>query len=145
MSILFSKVWPDALDWGAMLFFFALALGVPVLGYLIMVVDVRAYLRALRGVLVRAVFHFPEIPGWARYETPGCLKALGLTLPCTEDDVKQAYRKRAESLHPDRGGDRQMFLKLQRQFEESMRFLDAHELASPRDASQDVENQSEAS
>ena len=88
-----------------------------------MVIDIRAYLRALRGVMVRVVHEFPHLPQWARYHTPGCLTALGLRLPCTEEDVKQAYRRLAEQYHPDRGGDRRKFLRLREQFERSLVFL----------------------
>ncbi len=91
--------------------------------YALMVIDIRAYLRALRGALVRVTNHFPHLPTWARYETPGCLKSLGLRLPCTEEDVRRRYRELAEKLHPDRGGHRREFLRLQRQFELAMEFL----------------------
>jgi curved DNA-binding protein CbpA len=37
--------------------------------------------------------------------------ALGLTLPCTTDDVLAAYRRKVKLLHPDRGGDRREFLR----------------------------------
>ncbi len=76
---------------------------------------------------MRVAFHFPALPAWARHETPGCLKALGLSLPCTERQVKNAYLQLAEQLHPDRGGDRREFLRLQRQFEQSLQFLRQHE------------------
>ena len=122
-----ARFWPDAIDWSAILVYFGLLVVVPSVGYWLMVADVRAYWRALRGVLVRVANHFPELPSWARYETPGCLKSLGLTLPCTESDVKEAYRQLAQQLHPDRGGDRQKFLHLQRQLEEALTFLRAHE------------------
>ena len=103
--------------------FLALAVAVPALGYWLMVIDIHAYLRALRGALIRVKDHLPGLPAWARQETPGCLRSLGLDWPCTENDVKQAYRAMAETLHPDRGGDRRRFLLLQEQFEEAMRFL----------------------
>ena len=121
--MLFARQWPDAIDFTAMLGFFVLLVAVPVLGYVFMVIDIRAYLRALRGVLVRVVYHFPELPAWARYHTPGCLTSLGLSLPCTEEDVKLAYRRLAEQHHPDRGGDRHEFLRLREHCERSLQFL----------------------
>ena len=48
---------------------------------------------------------------------------MGLAMPCTEEEVKQAYRRLAEELHPDRGGDTQRFLRLQQHFEQSIHFL----------------------
>ena len=37
--------------------------------------------------------------------------------------MKQAYRRHAEMLHPDRGGDRKRFTRLQGQFEKSLRYV----------------------
>jgi len=55
----------------------------------------------------------------AAVETPACLKVLGLLPPVTAEDVKQAYMARARILHPDRGGDPQEFIRLQKAFEEA--------------------------
>lgn len=115
--------WPDQIDQAAIGVFLLATVLVPLIGYWLMMVDIRAYLRALRGALVCVVHHFPHLPEWTRRETPRCLKALGLGLPCTEEDVKQAYRRRAEQLHPDRGGDRRRFHILQEQLEGSLQFL----------------------
>ncbi len=123
LALLAHANWPDTIDFWAMAVFFGLVVVAPILGYWFMVADIRAYLRALRGALVLVADYFPEMPDWVRRETPGCLRALGLQLPCHEDDVKRAYRQLAEELHPDRGGDRKRFLLLQRQFEESIRFV----------------------
>ena len=127
IALFATRPWPDVFDTTLIWFYFGLLLLLLLFGYAMMVLDIRAYLRALRGALVRVVYHFPRIPTWARYETPGCLKTLGLSLPCTREDVKSAYRKRAEKLHPDRGGDRKKFLLLQRDFEASLQFLADHE------------------
>jgi hypothetical protein len=124
--IVLARTWPDAIDGLALLLAIAIAC-LPIVGYVLMVIDIRAWMRALKGALVRVVFHFPEMPAWARYHTPYCFKALGLSLPCTESDVKIAYRQLAEQTHPDRGGDRQKFLQLQRHFENAVQFLKDHE------------------
>ncbi len=118
------REWPDQIDITVIGIFVAVAVGLPLLGHWFMILDVRAYLRALRGALVRVTHVFPNLPHWARYQTPGCLRALGLELPCTAEDVKAAYRNLAEKHHPDRGGDRRIFLRLQRQFEKSLEFLE---------------------
>lgn len=128
------RPWPDAIDVSALFFFFVLMLLIPLFGYVLMYVDIRAYYRALKGVLVRVVFHFPELPAWARYETPHYMRALGLSLPCTEADLKRAYRALAEKHHPDRGGDPQKFHRLREQFEASQQFLRAHEPEFTADA-----------
>lgn len=104
--------------------FLLLVIGTPILGYLFMVLDIRAHLRSLRRMLVqlrprRGV----EVPQWARRETPGCLATFGLRYPCTEDELLREYRQRVKKLHPDHGGQQQEFLRLQRSFEEASRLL----------------------
>lgn len=115
--------WPDAIDLAIIGFGLALLLGLPLLGHWLAVLDLRAYLRSLKGMLVKATHVFPGMPSWARYHTPGCLLALGLKLPCTEDEVKTAYRSLAQIHHPDRGGDREKFTMLQTHFDNSIQFL----------------------
>jgi curved DNA-binding protein CbpA len=46
---------------------------------------------------------------------------LGLQLPCTENDVRQAYRQQARALHPDAGGDPRAFVALRAAYEEALR------------------------
>jgi len=117
------RIWPDHLDYIAIGSFALLVVGIPAIGYLLMVADFRAYLRALRGALIIVQYHFQHIPLWARQETPACLKALGLRLPCSEEQLKVAYRKLAEQLHPDRGGDRKRFARLKAHYEEAATFI----------------------
>lgn len=116
--------WPDEIDAAATIGYLALALGIPLLGYVFMALDIRAYLRSLRRALVVARNYLPDLPEWARKDTPRCLLALGLTLPCTADEVLAAYRKKVKTLHPDRGGDRRAFLRLQNHFETALRFVE---------------------
>ena len=122
--------WPDGLDTVSVLIFVLLLLVLPALGYVLMVLDVRAYLRSLRRQLVRVLDHL-DLPEWARRETPRCLVALGLRLPCTEEEVKRAYRDKVKRLHPDRGGDRRKFMKLQTHFEESLSLARQYEAERP--------------
>jgi len=98
----------------------ALAIGLPTLGYAFFVLDVRTYLRSLRRQLVRLAGGKDNLPVWAMPAVPPCLEAFGLQLPCTEEQLKTAYRELVKQSHPDRGGDRRQFLKLQRYFEESL-------------------------
>lgn len=122
--ILAKADWPDMVDGFALVVFLTLVVLLPALGYWFMVIDIRAYLRALRGMLMVVQRRFrPTVPDWARRETPGCIRSLGLELPCTEEDIKQAYRRLADEVHPDRGGDRHRFMVLRRQFEEALCFL----------------------
>ena len=119
-------VWPDVVDRSVIVLFLVGVILLPAIGYWCMVIDIRAYLRALRGAMIKVTNHFSRIPAWARLETPACLSALGLRLPCNEEDVKRAYRRKAELLHPDRGGDKAKFLILQRQSEQALEFLREH-------------------
>ena len=110
-------------DLALIVIYLGLVLGLPILGYFLAVIDIRAYLRALKGALIVVKNHIRGIPDWAKEYTPGSLRTLGLEMPCTEAEVKRAYRKLAEKTHPDRGGDRDAFLLLQREFEEALQFV----------------------
>ncbi len=51
------------------------------------------------------------------------LKELGLSLPVTPEDVKQAFRERAKLAHPDhQGGSAEEFRKLQAAFDKALEF-----------------------
>ena len=112
--------WPDGIDASLTACVLAVMFGIPLLGYVAMVADVRRHLRSLRRALVVVSGVMPVIPYWALLERPACLRALDLELPCTEEEVLAAYRERAKSLHPDRGGDLQEFLRLQKYFEQAI-------------------------
>ena len=117
------RQWPDSFDSMTIFVSVLVVLAMVVLGYVFAVLDVRRWLRSLRRALVKVVRCFPDLPEWARYETPPCLLALGLRAPCTEEDVKKAYRNLAEKLHPDRGGDRRRFMMLQEHFEDAINYV----------------------
>lgn len=89
--------------------------------------DFQAWLRAARRVLIVVRNYLPQIPAWARQQTPRCLRSFGLRLPCTEAELLHAYRKQVKRLHPDKGGDRQKFMLLQADFEQSQKFLQSLE------------------
>lgn len=118
----FSNV-PDELDVTVTALYLLLAFGLAILGYVCMALDIRAYLRSLRRALVVITGYRTELPGWIRKETPRCILALDLTLPCTREQVLAAYRRKVKHLHPDVGGDRIAFLRLQSHFEQAMSFL----------------------
>ena len=115
--------WPDAFDATVTAVFLAVIVVAPSAGYFFLIADFRAYLRSLRGVLVIAVNYFAELPAWASETTPRSVAKFGLTLPCDEADLLSAYRAKVKELHPDRGGDRRKFLRLQKEFEEALAFL----------------------
>jgi hypothetical protein len=119
-----AKLWPDGVDVAAITWYVAVAFGVPVFGYVCMVLDFRAYLRSLRRAIMVVTSYRTELPEWMRKNTPRCILALGLVMPCTADDVLAAYRRKVKQLHPDRGGDRREFLRLQAHFEEAMAFVE---------------------
>jgi hypothetical protein len=116
-----TRSWPDAVDLAALSTFAAIAFGLPVLGYVLMVSDIRRYIRSLRRALVvlgRSVS--PNSPYWVTRTRPPCLETLGLELPCTEEQVLAAYRRKVKEMHPDKGGSLHKFLQLQRHFEQAM-------------------------
>ncbi|MEM8866602.1 MAG: J domain-containing protein [Planctomycetota bacterium] len=112
--------WPDAVDWFALGVISALLVGAPLLGYVLLVLDIRAYYRSLRRALVTVRGYATRLPDWVRRDRPPCLEALGLTLPCTQQEVLAAYRERVKRLHPDAGGSRTQFAQLQQHFEQAM-------------------------
>lgn len=54
---------------------------------------------------------------------PPCLKHLGLTLPCTAEDVRVAFQKRVRHVHPDRGGEIEAFVRLRAAYHEALSLL----------------------
>src|SRR4051812_5294376 len=84
--------WPDGIDWIVTAAYFALIIGVAIAGYVFMALDIRAYLRSLRRVLVVIGQYRMDLPDWIRKDKPRCIEALGLTLPCTTEEVLSAYR-----------------------------------------------------
>src|SRR3990170_849322 len=96
-----TKPWPDGIDTAAIAWYVTLAFGVPVLGYVCMVLDFRAYLRSLRRAIMVVTGYRTELPEWVRRNTPRCILALGLVMPCTTEEVLAAYRRKVKLLHPD--------------------------------------------
>jgi hypothetical protein len=117
-------VWPDGIDWILTSAYLALIVGVVVAGYVCMAIDIRDYLRSLRRALVVISQYRMELPDWVRKDRPRCIEALGLTLPCTTDEVLSAYRREVKCVHPDRGGDSREFLRLQEHFKQAMALAD---------------------
>jgi hypothetical protein len=117
------RPWPDALDLVATFVVVGGLLAASFSGHVLMVLDVRNWLKSLRRALIVVVDHLPNFPGWARLQTPRCLMSLGLKLPCNEEQLLARYRSKVKQFHPDRGGDRKRFLRLQADFEEAREFL----------------------
>jgi hypothetical protein len=53
-------------------------------------------------------------------QIPPCLRVLGLALPCTGQEVKQAFRARAKVMHPDSGGSSEAFQTLYQAYKEAL-------------------------
>jgi len=117
------RTWPDGLDSTVTLSYLALAFGLPILGYVCMALDFRAYLRSLRRAIMVVTGYRTELPQWMRKNTPRCILALGLVMPCSAEEILAAYRRKVKTLHPDLGGDRREFLRLQAHFEQAMAFV----------------------
>jgi hypothetical protein len=47
---------------------------------------------------------------------------LGLSLPCTREDVRRAYKRLAKTTHPDLGGSHHAFIKLKQAHDSALRF-----------------------
>lgn len=118
--------WIDPYNAAAALIFGTLFFVVPALGYVFLVLDVRAYLRSLRRSLVRVYEFVQREPDWYRPAVPTCLHVFDLGLPCTEEQLKRAYFERVKTLHPDRGGDKRKFMRLQARFEEALAYVRAN-------------------
>ncbi|HEY4312326.1 MAG TPA: J domain-containing protein [Pirellulales bacterium] len=115
--------WPDSLDALALVAFIAVAIALPVLGYIFAYVDFRRYLRSLRRAISTIVYRDMGTPEWARPKIPRCVAVFGLEWPCSEDELTKSYRNKIKTLHPDRGGDERRFRMLQGYFEEALRLV----------------------
>ena len=124
MIALSAEPWPDGIDSAAIAWYIAIAFGVPFLGYACMVLDFRAYLKSLRRAIMVVTGYRTELPEWMRKNTPRCILALGLVMPCTAADILAAYRRKVKQLHPDRGGARRQVLRLQAHYDQAMAFVE---------------------
>lgn len=62
-------------------------------------------------------------PSTVQTPQPPCLVHLGLSLPCTAEDVRVAFQKRVRKVHPDRGGDIEAFVRLRAAYHEALGLL----------------------
>ncbi len=115
---------PDPFDTAGMVGFLLLAVGAPLLGWLCMVLDYRAYLRSLQRAIAVVRRYATHLPEWSCRNRPPCFEELGLPDGATREEVLAAYRKRVKEVHPDRGGDRKHFDRLQKRFEEAMAIVE---------------------
>lgn len=68
-------------------------------------------------------FHGPAVRRGRQGRKPDFLKRLGLSLPVTPEDVKQAYLAKARATHPDKtGGDADEFKAVQAAFDEALEY-----------------------
>lgn len=117
--------WPDAVDLIGLALAALVILGLPALGYFFMVMDYRAYLRSLRRALVVVRGYATSLPYWVvRDSAPPCLQAFGLRPPCSREQVLAAYREKVKTMHPDAGGSREEFAKLQVSFEQALQLVE---------------------
>lgn len=58
------------------------------------------------------------------------LARLGLDRNCTEADVRAAFLKRAQAVHPDHGGSKQAFQQLKRDYDAALQFAKSPQKAA---------------
>ena len=73
IGLLEGKDWPDGYDRALTAIYLAVIFGLPILGYVFMVLDFRRYLRSLRRALVLVAQAVPVTPYWALRSRPNCL------------------------------------------------------------------------
>jgi hypothetical protein len=56
-------------------------------------------------------------------DRPEFMLVLGLLPPYSEQDVRQAYRKRAQQSHPDHGGDPKTFRRIHEAYERAQNYV----------------------
>ncbi len=117
----------DAIDAVGATWFLGLFFGLPLLGWLAMAADYRAYLRGLRRALVLIRTYRIETPLWALRDRPRCLHDLELEPGCSRDEVMASYRRLVKEAHPDLGGDRRRFDRLQRSLREAIQLVEVDE------------------
>lgn len=111
---------PDAIDYLALALAVVVFLGLPIAGYVFMYLDIQNAIRRARNALMIVRKYVLTMPEWVQRDEPPCLQALGLSLPVTEEEVLAAYRERVKHVHPDAGGSRREFARLQQHFENAM-------------------------
>lgn len=57
---------------------------------------------------------------------PEFMISLGLNPPYTENDVKQAYRQKAKSAHPDAGGSQEAYMALHDAYQQALDYAKFH-------------------
>jgi hypothetical protein len=62
-------------------------------------------------------------PRKATDSTPWFFRELGVSWPCTEKDVKDAWRRGVKVRHPDQGGSSPAFIAFKRAYDEALEFL----------------------
>src|SRR5688572_16436068 len=87
------STWPDPVDVAVLVGYLLIIVGVPLVGYVLMAVDIRAHYRRLRGALVVVSNYVVQMPAWVvmdahrRRKAPACLAAFGLNFPCSEAEL----------------------------------------------------------
>jgi hypothetical protein len=56
-------------------------------------------------------------------DLPACIGLLGLPWPCTAQEVKQAFRSKVKTVHPDNGGSSEAFQELHSAYKEALRLV----------------------
>ena len=92
--------WPDSLDLAVTFLLLGAMIALTVSGHVLMVLDIRAWLRSLRRALIVVTDHLPHFPRWSRHQTPRCLAAMGLKLPCNQEQLLRGLSPRSKKTPP---------------------------------------------
>ena len=82
----------------------------------------RATRRANRHVFGSTSRHCQVTPE-TMAPIPACLQRLGVSWPCSQHEVRQAFRQHVKVIHPDRGGSSESFQRLYKAYQEALALL----------------------
>ena len=80
---------------------------------------------------------YQQVSGEVQIE---CIQMLNLTWPCTEAEVKGAYRKLVKSAHPDGGGSQEQFMALQEAYEQALQLCRRYSTNETNSPEKDTKN-----
>lgn len=81
--------------------------------------------KSRRQQIIDEFFRAYEAARQANRSLAPCLSLLGLSWPCTVQEIKQAFRSKVKTVHPDHGGNSADFQALHRAYKEALMLVSA--------------------